>query len=256
MYKKLFDLTDRVAVVTGGGRNIGLQTAMALAEFGAKVVIAEIDPKVGAEGLAALQAKGYEAELHQLDVTDSKAVTACADAVVTKYGRVDIAVANAGIALGAPGEIMPDDQWHRVIDINLNGVFYTDRAFGRHMLEAGKGSIINIGSMSGIISNYPQEQCHYNAAKAGVHHLTKSLAGEWAKRGVRVNAVAPTYIETAMTRPGMDKADWYKTWMDMTPMGRVGQPPEIAACVLFLASDAASIVTGHVLVADAGYTIW
>ena len=256
MYKQLFDLTDRVAVVTGGGRNIGLATAMALAEFGAKVVIAEIDPKVGEDGLAALQAKGYEAELHQLDVTDSKAVTACADAVMKKYGRVDIAVANAGIALGSPGEIMPDEQWHKVIDINLNGVFYTNRAFGKYMLEAGKGSIINIGSMSGIISNYPQEQVHYNAAKAGVHHLTKSLAGEWAKRGVRVNAVAPTYIETAMTKPGMDKPDWYKIWMDMTPMGRVGQPPEIASCVLFLATDAASLVTGHVLVADAGYTIW
>lgn len=256
MYRQLFDLSGRVAVVTGGGRNIGLATAMALAEFGAKVVIAEIDPKVGEEGLLALKAKGYEAELHQLDVTDSKAVTACADAVVARHGRVDIAVANAGIALGSPGESMSDEQWHKVVDINLNGVFYTNRAFGRHMLDAGKGSIINIGSMSGIISNYPQEQCHYNAAKAGVHHLTKSLAGEWAKRGVRVNAVAPTYIETAMTKPGMDKPDWYKTWMDMTPMGRVGQPPEIAACVLFLATDAASLVTGHVLVADAGYTVW
>jgi NAD(P)-dependent dehydrogenase (short-subunit alcohol dehydrogenase family) len=256
MFKQLFDLSGRVAVVTGGGRNIGLSTAMALAEFGAKVVIAEIDPQVGEEGLAALEAKGYEAELHQLDVTDSKAVTACADAVVKKYGRVDIAVANAGIALGSPGEIMPDEQWHKVIDINLNGVFYTNRAFGKHMLDAGKGAIVNIGSMSGIISNKPQEQVHYNAAKAGVHHLTKSLAGEWATRGVRVNAVAPTYIETAMTKTGAANPDWFKTWMEMTPMGRMGQPSEIAACVLFLASDAASLVTGHVLVADAGYTVW
>ena len=256
MYKELFDLSDRVAVITGGGRNIGLATAMALGEFGAKIVIAEIDPKVGEEGLAALKTKGCTAEFMPLDVTDSQAVTACADAVVAKYGRVDIAVANAGIALSAPGEAMPDEQWHKVIDINLNGVFYTDRAFGKHMLDAGKGSIVNIGSMSGLISNNPQEQCHYNAAKAGVHHLTKSLAGEWAKRGVRVNAVAPTYVETAMTKPGMDKAEWYKIWMDSTPMGRVGQPPEIATCVLFLASDAASLVTGHVLVADAGYTIW
>ena len=142
MYKELFDLSDRVAVITGGGRNIGLASAMALGEFGAKIVIAEIDPKVGEEGLAALKAKGIDAEVMQLDVTDSQAVTACADAVVKKYGRIDIAVANAGIALSAPGEDMPDEQWHKVIDINLNGVFYTDRAFGKHMLNAGKGAIV------------------------------------------------------------------------------------------------------------------
>jgi NAD(P)-dependent dehydrogenase (short-subunit alcohol dehydrogenase family) len=256
VFKELFDLSGRVAVVTGGGRNIGLSTATALAEFGAHVVIAEIDPKIGEEGLAFLKGKGYSAELHRLDVTDSKAVTALADKVAATHGHVDIAVANAGIAISSLGEDTTDEQWHKVIDINLHGVFYTNRAFGRHMLKQGKGAIVNIGSMSGIISNKPQEQAHYNASKAAVHHLTKSLAGEWAPRGVRVNAVAPTYIETAMTAVRNEKPDWFKTWMDMTPMGRMGQPSEIASCVLFLASDAASLVTGAVLVADAGYTIW
>lgn len=256
MYREMYDLSGRVAVVTGGGRNIGLASSMALAECGAHVVLAEIDPAVGEEGLAAMQAKGMSAELVQLDVTRSGDVTAAADSIVARHGKVDIVVANAGIAFNTPAEDTPDEEWHKVMDINLHGVFYTNRAFGRHMLKAGKGSIVNIGSMSGIIVNKPQPQAHYNASKAAVHHLTKSLAAEWGTRGVRVNAVAPTYIETAMTRRGMENPEWNRMWHEMTPMNRVGQPPEIAACVLFLAADASSLLTGSVIVADAGYTCW
>lgn len=256
MYKEMFDLSGRVAVVTGGGRNIGLACCTALAECGAHVVIAEIDPAVGEEGLAALKGKGLSAELERLDVTKSAECTALADRLVERHGRVDILVANAGIAFNTPAERCPDAEWHKVMDINLHGVFYTNRAFGRHMLENGKGAIVNIGSMSGIIANKPQEQAHYNASKAAVHMLTKSLAAEWGDRGVRVNAVAPTYIETAMTRRGMDNAEWARLWLEMTPMHRVGQPPEIASAVLYLASDAASLCTGSVLVVDGGYTCW
>ena len=256
MYKQMFDLSGRVAVVTGGGRNIGLATCMALAECGAKVVIAEIDPAIGEAGIAELKAKGHGADLVQLDVTKPAEVTAAADAIVAKHGKVDILVANAGIAYNTPGEDVTDAEWLKVMDINLNGCFWCDRAFGRHMLKAGKGSIVNIGSMSGIIVNKPQPQSHYNASKAAVHMLTKSLAAEWAPRGVRVNAVAPTYIETSMTKRGMENADWLKTWVEMTPMGRVGQPPEIASVVLFLASDASSLMTGSIVVADGGYICW
>ncbi len=124
------------------------------------------------------------------------------------------------------------------------------------MLEKGGGAIVNIGSMSAIIANKPQPQCYYNASKAGVHHLTKSLAAEWAARGVRVNAVAPTYIETPLTKFGMEDQRLYPVWMENTPMGRVGQPDEIASVVLFLASDAASLMTGSIVVADGGYTCW
>jgi NAD(P)-dependent dehydrogenase (short-subunit alcohol dehydrogenase family) len=256
MYLEKYDLTNRIAVITGGGRNIGLACARALAEAGAKIVIAEIDPEVAASGKDELAKAGVESEVLKLDVTKPADVTAAADHVVDSLGGVDILVCNAGIAFNTPAEEMPDEEWLRVIDINLNGVFWCCRAFGRHMLKAGRGSIINIGSMSGIISNKPQPQSHYNASKAAVHMLTKSLAAEWAERGVRVNGVAPTYIETAMTRRGMENAQWFQTWLDMTPMHRVGQPPEIASVVLFLASDASSLMTGSIVVADGGYTCW
>lgn len=256
MYKEMFDLGGRVAVVTGGGRNIGLACCEALAEHGATPVIAEIDPSVGEEGVAYLRGKGFEAELVELDVTKPGEVTAAADRLVDRHGKVDILVSCAGIAFNTPAEDCPDEEWLKVIDINLNGTFYANRAFGRHMLKAGKGSIVNVGSMSGIIANKPQPQAHYNASKAAVHMLTKSLAAEWGQRGVRVNAVAPTYIATAMTKRGMENAEWHRLWLEMTPMNRVGQSPEIASAVLYLASDASSLMTGSVMVVDGGYTCW
>jgi NAD(P)-dependent dehydrogenase (short-subunit alcohol dehydrogenase family) len=256
MYLEQYDLSERVAVVTGGGRGIGRAIADALGEAGASIVIAEIDPATGRRAAGELSAAGRTAEFVHLDVTKPQEVERAAAETHTRHGRIDILVANAGMAVNTPAEETTDEEWLRVIDLNLNGVFWCNRAFGRWMLRAGKGSIVNIGSMSGIIANKPQPQAHYNATKAAVHMLTKSLAGEWADRGVRVNAVAPTYIETEMTRRGMSNPEWYRTWLAMTPMNRVGQPPEIASVVLFLASDASSILTGSVVVADAGYTVW
>jgi NAD(P)-dependent dehydrogenase (short-subunit alcohol dehydrogenase family) len=151
---------------------------------------------------------------------------------------------------------LTDEHWRNVIDVNLNGLFWCCRAFGRPMLAAGRGSIVNIGSMSGYIVNKPQPQAQYNASKAGVHHLTKSLAAEWGARGVRVNAVAPTYINTPMTAYAKQNKAMFDTWMSSTPMGRMGEVDEIAAVVLFLASDAASLMTGSIVVADGGYTCW
>jgi NAD(P)-dependent dehydrogenase (short-subunit alcohol dehydrogenase family) len=256
MYLEHYDLSGRVAVVTGGGRGIGREIAAALAEAGAAIVIAEIDPTTGEAAAQALRDAGKGAEFVQLDVTRAQDVERAASAIHARHGCIDILVANAGIALNTPAEDTSDEEWRRVVDLNLNGVFWCNRAFGRQMLQAGRGSIVNVGSMSGIISNKPQPQAHYNATKAAVHMLTKSLAGEWAPRGVRVNAVAPTYIETEMTRRGMTNPEWRAQWLEMTPMHRVGQPPEIAAVVLFLASDASSLMTGSVVVVDGGYTVW
>lgn len=256
MYLEQYDLSGRVAVVTGGGRGIGREIATALAEAGAAIVVAEIDPGTGAEAAAALVAAGRGAEFVQLDVTRPDEVERAAAQIAARHGQIDILVAAAGIAFNTPAQETPDEEWRKVIDLNLNGVFWCNRAFGRVMLRAGQGSIVNIGSMSGIIANKPQPQAHYNASKAAVHMLTKSLAAEWAPHGVRVNAVAPTYIETEMTRRGMSNPEWHRTWLEMTPMQRVGQPSEIASVVLFLVSDAASLMTGSVVVVDGGYTVW
>ncbi len=260
MYKNKLDLTGRHALVTGGGRGIGLACAEALAEFGAKVVIADFDMKVAAEGQAALAAKGYSTEIVQMDVTKSERVTQVADDLASQGRTIEILVNNAGIARSlTPAETVTDEHWLNVLDVNLNGVFWCCRAFGKHMLAAKNGSIVNIGSMSGFIVNKPQEQSFYNASKAGVHHLTKSLAAEWASRGVRVNSVAPTYINTPLTAfAATDPAnkEMFKTWLEMTPMGRMGEPEEIASTVQFLASDAASLLTGSIVVVDGGYTCW
>lgn len=257
VYLQKYDLTGRVAVVTGGGRGIGLASAQALAEAGARVVIADRDGAVAAAGQAALAKAGFIADTVILDVTRSEQVEAAAADLDARFGGVDILVNNAGIARsGTPGEEVTDEHWLDVINVNLNGVFYCARAFGGRMLERKRGSIVNIGSMSGYIVNKPQKQSYYNASKAAVHHLTRSLAAEWADRNVRVNAVAPTYIETPLTRFGMDDQEMYAVWLEMTPMRRVGQPDEIASVVLFLASDASSLLTGSIVLADGGYCCW
>ncbi|HVZ01925.1 MAG TPA: SDR family oxidoreductase [Dongiaceae bacterium] len=257
MYLEMFKLDGRVALVTGGGRAIGLACVQALAEAGAKVIIADFDAKVAAEGQAEMKKKGHDVETVLMDVTKTDQVNRVADDVVKRHGKIDILVNNAGIARSeTPAETVADEHWLNVIDVNLNGTFWCCRAFGRHMLARKSGAIVNIGSMSGFIVNKPQEQSYYNASKAGVHHLTKSLAAEWGARGVRVNAVAPTYIATPLNEFVKSKPDMYAAWIGGTPMARLGEVHEIASVVLFLASDAASLMTGSIVLADGGYTCW
>ena len=257
MYLEKYDLTGRTAVVTGGGQGIGFACAQALGEAGARVVVAELLPERGEAALTQLRALGIEAHAVELDVTRSEQVDALAARVERDFGGAHVLVNNAGVAKSdVRAEDTTDEHWHFHMDVNLHGLFWSCRAFGRQMLARGKGSIVNIGSMSGFIVNKPQPQSFYNASKAAVHHLTKSLAAEWAERGVRVNAVAPTYIETPLTRFGMEDQAMADVWLEMTPMRRVGQPEEIASVVLFLAADASSLLTGSIVVADGGYTCW
>jgi NAD(P)-dependent dehydrogenase (short-subunit alcohol dehydrogenase family) len=258
MYLEKLKLDGRVAVVTGAGQGIGAACARALGEAGATVVVTDFMTDRVESSVAELRQLNIKAHGAKLDVTDSAEVnTACADIVKT-HGRVDILVNNAGVARsGVKAEDTGDEHWRFHMEVNVDGVFWCCRAFGSVMLKQGKGAIVNIGSMSGFIANKPQEQSYYNVSKAAVHHLTRSLAAEWATRGVRVNAVAPTYIETPLTSHDIYKdPERYNTWLSMTPMARVGQPDEIASVVHFLASDAASLMTGSIVLADGGYCCW
>lgn len=257
MYLDLFRLRGKTALVTGGGGAIGRATCHALAEAGAKVIIADRLGGAAREGQAELKGAGFEADVVELDVTEPTAVRKAADELNAKHGAVDILIANAGIARsGTKGEDVEDEHWLDVIDVNLHGVFWCCRDFGRHMLARGRGTVVTVGSMSGFIVNKPQPQSYYNASKAAVHHLTRSLGAEWGPRGVRINCVAPTYIETPMTTFGGSLPGMMDTWLEMTPMGRMGQPSEIASVILFLASDASSLMTGSIVLADGGYTCW
>ena len=256
-YLEKHRLDGRVAVVTGGGRAIGLACSHALAEAGATVVIADVDPTVAAGGKDYLAGRGFKVETVSLNVTDSREVRSVADELNSRLGHVDILINNAGIARsGTPAEEVTDEHWLNVNDVNYNGLFWCCRDFGRHMVARQSGAIVNIGSMSGFIVNRPQKQCYYNASKAAVHHLTRSLATEWAQSNVRVNAVAPTYIDTPLVHSVSGVEKLMPHWLRDTPMGRLGRTDEIASVVAFLASDASSLMTGSIVLADGGFTCW
>ncbi|MFN0116305.1 MAG: SDR family NAD(P)-dependent oxidoreductase [Paracoccaceae bacterium] len=255
-YLDLYRLKGERAVVTGGGRAIGLACVEALAEAGAAVVVIERS-EADAAGALALRDRGYEIDLRTGDVTDAARMDQIASALAAEGRAATILVNNAGIGkTGVPSQDVTDADWLETMNVNLNGVFWCSRAFGRHMVAAKRGAIVNLGSMSGIIANRPQPQTPYNVSKAAVHHLTRSMAAEWAQHNVRVNAVAPTYIETPMVMAVAANRARIPGWLADTPMGRMGKPEEVASAVLFLASDASSLMTGAIVNVDAGFTCW
>ena len=248
----LFDLTGRKALVTGAGRGIGRVLALALAEAGCDVSILEIDMKNAESIVKDIHQLGRKGIAFRADVTRKEQVDKAFAETVKELGRLDICVNNAGISIQKPAEEMPEEDWDSILDINLKGVFLCCQAAARIMIPQQKGSIINIASMSGIAVNVPQRQAAYNASKAGVAMLSRSLAVEWAQYGIRVNSISPGYIKTEMTMSSMTRL--FPMWESLTPMGRLGEPEELRAAMLYLASDGSSYVTGHDLVVDGGYT--
>ena len=252
-----FDLSGKTALITGAGRGIGREIARTLAGAGADIVVAELDAASGEDAAAELRSLGRGSFFVAVDVADPDSVRAMVERTYAELEHLDILVNNAGVAGNVSAEEMADDTWRRVVAIDLDGVFWCCREVGRRMLARGAGSIVNIASMSGHVANDPQPQAHYNSAKAGVIMLTKSLAAEWARRGVRVNSVSPGYIGTDMVKAALEATPaWRERWTALTPMGRIGEPSDVAHAVLYLASDAAGYATGTDLIVDGGYTSW
>jgi NAD(P)-dependent dehydrogenase (short-subunit alcohol dehydrogenase family) len=249
-----FSLAGKVAIVTGASRGIGAAISRQLGELGAHVVMADLLDEVEATAKR-LSSDGLSAEAQRIDVTSTASVNDLAQRISQKHGRVDIAIANAGISYEAETAMHSDEEWSRVMAVNLDGVFRTVRAIGNIMLEQGGGSIVAISSIAGVKAVRPELHAGYDVAKAGVAHLCRVVGVEWAKRNVRVNAVGPGYTNTPMLQQvGIERPEVMARWIDDIPMGRLLEPAEVAAAVAFLASDAASGITGHVLMADAGYS--
>ena len=250
-----FRLTERVAVVTGGARGIGRAIAEVLVRAGARVAVADRDVAAAEATVKDLNTiRAGAAVPFEMDVTSKASIALAAGKIAKDLGPVRILVNNAGIVKNAPSIEVTEEDWLSVINVNLNGVFYCSQVFGAEMVKTQKGAIVNIASIAGEVPVHPQPQASYNASKAGVNLITKSLAVEWAKTGVRVNAVSPGYVETELTLAGRSNPDWYPVWLSSTPMGRMAKPVEIARAVLFLVSDAASYITGTTLTVDGGYT--
>jgi NAD(P)-dependent dehydrogenase (short-subunit alcohol dehydrogenase family) len=249
----LFSLKGKTGFVTGGARGIGRGIAAGLVEAGARVAIVDIDFERARETSEELTKLGSECFPIRADVTKKDQVGGMVQQVLSRWGRLDIAVNNAGTCRNVPAEEMSEADWDVVVDLNLKAVFLCSQAAGKAMIDQKSGSIINIASMSAQIVNYPQPQVSYNAAKAGVVHLTRSMAAEWAQYGVRVNAISPGYVNTDLLQPA--KA-LHPIWIDRTPQKRIGEPWEIAGMAVYLASDAARYCTGSDMLVDGGYTLW
>ncbi len=256
MVKEMFDLTGKTALVTGGARGIGRGFAAALAECGARVAVADINAQGARTAAGEIKDTfGVETLGMALDVTSSRAVHRAVRKVANTFGSLDIGVNNAGVAANYSAEELGDKQWNELMKINLDGVFYCCREEGQLMLEAGGGCIVNTASMSASIVNTPQKQSHYNASKAAVVMLTRSLAAEWADRNVRVNCISPGYILTEMNRKP-HVVPLHQEWIQRTPMQRLGEVEDLMAAVVYLASPASAFMTGHDLIIDGGYTLW
>jgi NAD(P)-dependent dehydrogenase (short-subunit alcohol dehydrogenase family) len=254
-----FKLSGRVALVTGAGQGIGRAYAHALGEAGAAVAVVDITGELAAAVVGELRAKGIDAIAVTTDVTKIDQIQAMVNTVINKWGKLTIAVNNAGIGDWTAAEEVDEENWDRISNLNLRGVFFCAQAEARVMLNAGYGKIINTASISGSIANTPQKQVVYNTTKAGVIHMTRTLAAEWAPRGVRVNSISPGYTRTKLVDDLLATPvgqEMLPKWMSLTPQSRMAEVTDLQGAVVYLAAEASDFVTGHDLVIDGGYCVW
>ena len=251
----LFDLTGKVAIVVGGAGGIGRGLALGLADAGADVVVASRSIEHLEDVAKEIQAKGRKSLAVTVDIVDEKSVTNMVDSVLKAFPHIDILVNAAGLAIRKPAETFPIDEWQQVMDINARGTFLTCQAVGRVMIKQHSGKIINVSSVRGRYG-LPADYAAYCTSKGAVDILTRTLACEWAKHNVLVNAVAPTIVETDLTRTALANPDYAKQMMSRIPLGKWAMPEDIVGATIFFASKASDFITGQVLYIDGGATTW
>ena len=245
-------IDGQVVLITGGTRGIGLAIAKLFGKAGARCMLSGRSRTADVDELIEEFPNGYD--FVSGDITHPETPDRLVQATLEKYGRLDVLINNAGVAANGDFDAFDDAMLDTIMNTNLIAAFRVARSAVKPMLEQDGGVVLNIGSISAYIANVPQNQVAYNASKAAVHQMTKSMASEYAGRNIRVNALAPGYVVTDMTQYGLENPEWDRTWTELTPMGRYAQPEEIANCALFLCSPASSYVTGSILVVDGGYT--
>ena len=247
-----FRLDGKVALVTGAARGLGQACALALAQAGADVALGLRTIDSAPELEKAIEALGRKVLPLQMDVSSMDQIRSSVDRAVEEFGRIDILVNNVGVAPPNPAEKVTEEDFDTTLNLNVKANFFTAQAVARHMIGQGGGRIINMSSQAGFIAL--EDESVYCMTKAAINHLTKNLASEWAKYNINVNAVAPTFIWTPGTEPWLNDPGFRKSVVDRIPLGRIGKPVEVAGPVVFLASEAASLITGEILLVDGGWT--
>ncbi|MFQ5856143.1 MAG: SDR family NAD(P)-dependent oxidoreductase [Anaerolineae bacterium] len=249
-----FSLTDQKAIVTGASMGIGRGIALALAHAGADVVVTSRAEERAEPVAAEIRQMGRQALALPLEITALDSIDATVDATLERFGRIDILINNAGINIPEPALEVTEEHWDTVLDTNLKGLFFCSQRVGRVMMDQGRGKIINVASQMGLVGG--TLRAAYCSSKGGVVQLTKVLAIEWSRHGVNVNAVAPTFIRTPLTEPMFEDERFYQEVLSKIPLGRIGEVEDVVGAVVFLASSAADLVTGHTLLVDGGWIAW
>lgn len=248
-----FEVKDKVALITGAGRGLGKSCALALANAGADIALGLRDVSTALDLESEIKAMGRRVVRVQMDVSTVQEIRSAVEEVINQFGRIDILVNNVGVAPANPAEKVTEADYDLTMNLNVKAMFFTSQAVAKHMIKQGSGRIINMSSQAGSIAL--DDESVYCMSKAAVNHMTKNLASEWAKFNIQVNAVAPTFIETPGTEPWLKDPEFRQSVLDRIPLGRIGKPMEVAGAVVFLASNAASLITGEIIMIDGGWTL-